>query len=47
MKKKTKRELAREDYIRETQMFQRIAGVPESTDEELGKDFDSIKCRAS
>ena len=33
----------RQLWIAETQKFQRIAGTPESSDEELGKDWDEMR----
>ncbi len=38
----TKKERARLEYIKETQMFQRIAGVPEDSDDVLGQDWDQL-----
>lgn len=33
---------ARDDWVKETQMFQRIAKVPEISKEELEKDYDKF-----
>lgn len=41
--KKSKAQEAKDRWIAETQMFQRIAGTPESTYEELSKDWDEFK----
>jgi hypothetical protein len=37
------KKLTRDSYIKETQMFQRIAGVAETPAEELGQEYDQIK----
>ena len=42
MSKKDRRSKMRSDWIADTQMFQRVAGVPVTSDEELGAEFDSF-----
>jgi hypothetical protein len=33
----------REDFIRETQMYQRVAKLPETPANELGREFDEMR----
>lgn len=42
-KKPTKREIARNKWVEETQMFQRIAKQPETPREDLEKEWDDFQ----
>lgn len=41
--KKSKKEIQKSKWIEDTQMFQRVAGVEESTTDELSSVWDSMK----
>lgn len=42
-KRKPKLAASKEQWIRDTQMFQRIAGKPETSYEELSKEYDGLR----